>query len=393
MLSKLVAAAVSATVLTMSAAQAQSVSQLGDPANYPPAGFTGQQFVDNNGCVFLRAGFGGTVNWVPRVKANRRPLCDLPPTFGTAIAAAVEAEMAPDPIAAAPVAMAPAPARPVVAAAVPPVMTPGAPRRSMLAQLFGTPYVGDPIPLVPTTPPVRQVVVAAPVVLTPPAIARPSHVNTASLGQAQCFQGASQLETVLLRGGGSAQVCTRGDGTLNGWRSPQYAQGVIGGALTPRMMQGAMLAVATNGIVRTTKALPTPPKGYRLAWKDDRLNPLRGLGTATGQAQQDQVWTRDIPARQTVAAPLAAEPRTIVSTMSAQTGASYVQIGTFGQPGNAEGVRARLTALGLPVSTSKITSKGRVLQVVYAGPFASSAQAQAALATTRNAGFADAILK
>ena len=26
-----------------------------------------------------------------------------------------------------------------------------------------------------------------------------------------------------------------------------------------------------------------------------RLNPLRGVGTANGQAQQDQVWTRKVP--------------------------------------------------------------------------------------------------
>jgi cell division protein FtsN len=73
--------------------------------------------------------------------------------------------------------------------------------------------------------------------------------------------------------------------------------------------------------------------------------------------------------------------------------ASYVQVGTFGQPANAEGARARLTALGLPVSTSQITRSGKALQIVYAGPFASSADARAALTTTRAAGFDDAILR
>ena len=77
----------------------------------------------------------------------------------------------------------------------------------------------------------------------------------------------------------------------------------------------------------------------------------------------------------------------------AQRGAAYVQVGTFGEPANANAVKARLKALGLPVSTSKITRKGKVLQVVYAGPFASAAQAQTALGLARGAGFGDAILK
>lgn len=373
-------AAVAAMVATASLAQ---VAQLGGPANYPPAGFTGQQFVDNDGCVYLRAGFGGVVNWVPRVKANHRPLCDMPPTFGPAVAAAVAADMAPDPLAA-----------PVMAAAPPLVAPPRQP-------LFGKPYPGDPIPLVPVAPRPQVAALVAPVappvaapVLTAPAVAaQPAYATTANSAQAACVQGSPRLETVLLRSGGTALVCTRGDGTLNGWRPPLFAQGVIGGALTPRMMQGATLATTLYTSVQAANAIPTPPKGYRLAWKDDRLNPLRGLGTAAGQAQQDQVWTRDIPAR-LVAVPQVQASSTTVSTMSAPAARmSYVQVGTFGQPANADSVKARLTALGLPVSTARMTAQGRVLQVVYAGPFADLTQARAALNKTRSAGFADAILK
>ena len=395
MVSRFFAPVLAVSLLTASLAQAQ-LTQLRGPANYPPAGFTGQQFVDNDGCVYLRAGFGATVNWVPRVNASHRPLCNFPPTFGTAVASAVAADMAPDPLSAP--AVTATPARPVVAAAaLPPMLPPAQPRRPLFGQLFGQPPVGEPIRLVPLAAalPVvvaQPVVVAAPVVVAQPvATPRPAYQTTSTSGQAQCFAGSPRLETVLLRSGGTALVCTRGDGTLTGWRSPLFAQGVIGGALTPRMMLGATLASAYAAPVRITNAIPAPPKGYRFAWKDDRLNPLRGIGTAAGQAQQDQVWTRDIPAK---LVPQAQAGNTGVSTMSAPAAlASYVQVGTFGLPANAEGAKARLIALGLPVSTSRITSKGQVLQIVYAGPFGSRTAAQAALATTHSAGFSDAILK
>ncbi len=313
MLSKILNTAVLAMVLTCGLAQAQSFAQLGGPVNLPPAGFSGEQFVDNRGCLFLRAGFGDVVNWVPRVNRDHAPLCGYPPTFGAAVIAAVNEDMAPEPVAAA------RPVQVAVPAQVEPVPQPqaAAPRQGTFwAMLFA-----------PSQPRVD--------------------------------------------------------------RQP-----------------AAVLTVAAPVVV--DNSVPKPPKGYKLAWDDDRLNPLRGVGTAQGQAQQDQVWTREVPAQLVVAKPQkAATARVTVSTMSApapqmgrQAGtqavaghASYVQVGTFGQPENAAAVRARLMALGLPVSTARIDRKGKILQVVYAGPFGSAVAAQAALVQARGAGFGDAILK
>ena len=124
----------------------------------------------------------------------------------------------------------------------------------------------------------------------------------------------------------------------------------------------------------------------------------------------DRVWTREVPARQVVvaAAPLVptqvqAQTRTSTKTRPAEAIAetatqaaanpSYVQVGSFAVPANADGAAARLKALGLPVAKAQITSGGKALQVIYAGPFASAAAAAQALSLARGAGFGDAFIR
>lgn len=88
------------------------------PAEQPPRSFSGSQFVDSTGCVFIRAGVEGAVTWVPRVTRDRQQICGYKPTFAPAVAAAP----APVPV--------PAPEVEVIAAApqprVEPVVTPPA---------------------------------------------------------------------------------------------------------------------------------------------------------------------------------------------------------------------------------------------------------------------------
>lgn len=312
MLSKAFAVAACVAVAGFSFAHARTIS---GPASLPPPGFTGEQFVDANGCVFLKASYGGKVTWVPRVDQKHHQLCGYPPTFGPQVQAAAAHDMAPGAPA---MEMAEAPAAPAKPAAPAP----------------------QPQIVVPTPAPHAS---AQPAVQTQVAAARP-----------------------------------------------------VAPAYQPAASNGLSAGVASN-------AVPKPPKGYKLAWKDDRLNPLRGQGTASGQAMQDQLWTRDVPAvlvaerpRQ-AAAPTQRGVQTSVSTMSAPTqpvaSALYVQVGTFGEPGNAAGASARLAAIGLPVASGKLTKGGRALQIVYAGPFGSQAEAQMALIAARGAGFADAFIR
>lgn len=388
MLSKIVFAAVLAVSSGFCVAQAQSLASIGGPAELPPASYDGQQYVDSRGCVFLRAGVGGRVTWAPRLDRSRRVLCGYPSTFGARPAPVAVAEAAPTP--------APAPA---------PVATAGAPLATVASNIPRTAPAAAPVARTAPAAPLRA---PAPVAVAP----APATVvaSTGSSGRRiGCFSNTPVPVRVALRDGGTAVLCTRGDGTLEGARAPLYAPGSGPGASLSAPQLAARgtarpAAVATAGAAQQA-AVPTPPPGYRAAWQDDRLNPNRARGTATGQAMQDRVWTRETPAqlvtqapatqatRGTVTASSKTEPTAPVRQRAASAGGLYVQVGTFGVPSNAAGAGATLQSLGLATARSNITQGGRALTIVLAGPFGSSSEAQAALNAARAAGFGDAFIR
>lgn len=383
------------------------------PAEFPPASYTGLQYVDSNGCVFVRAGIAGIVNWVPRMDRHRQQLCGFQPTFAQApepVAVAVAAPVitVPQPTPApvvAPVSVTPAPA-PAPSVPVPASEpTPSTMTRAELCEgRFGpqpgyiSSRTGQPIDCGPAPAPVAAATPAdrneppsmtlaaacalmqetgrrfmdaatgAPIVCVAPApvaTAMPAPVAAPAPSAAPTCEGFS---------GTSAQYMTSASGgTVRCGPQQQlpysYAPPVQTSAISNRL--GSAVVPASNPPAGTPVSA-TPPEGYVAVWNDGRLNPNRGLPGQNAAAPQDQVSTR------------AASPA---------VAAAYVQVGSFGNPANADAVAAQLSALGYDVRMGRLTSGGTVLRVVLAGPFASQIDLNAALAALRAQGYSDAFVR
>lgn len=354
--------------LAASGVQAKSLRQDTGPAEYPPASYKSDQYVDSKGCVYIRAGYAGQVNWVPRVSRGRDVMCGFKPTF------AQKTAPAPAPKVAKPVPK----AQPKVVAKPAPVATKPAPQK----------VVRKPAPQVITTQPARK---QKPVAVQPQ---KPS---------GNC-PGASEFSQRYINNGSKYPVRCGPQGT-----SP-YNDGAM------RMAPSGMRQVA---------ALPAPkvPAGYKPAWTDGRLNPNRGIGTVYGEIEMQQVWSETVPrvpVAQTKgvkyvyvtpqqAAPVArissksapAQPKVVTkkkkvvakpTAPQAKAKARLIQVGSYSDPRNAQAVVARLQAMGLPVSKSRGAIKGKPVEVIFAGPIGGP-NVNSALGAVRKAGFRDAFVR
>ena len=452
---KIATVALCAAVWIGMPAGAQSLRAVSGPSELPPAGFKSDQYVDSRGCVFIRAGYGGTTAWVPRVGNNRKPICGqrasapivaAAPAPVVAAPAPVIAAVAPARVVVAPAPAIVAPAAPVVVAAQPRVrsavpqasyvparvasVAPVAPARvapapsgRMKVQIVANPAQcpgpisgagerqlsdgrrvvacgaarnGTPVFLLAAP---RTVTAAAPPAVRAVPVVRAA-AAPAPAAPAQC-PGLGHINQLYLVDDGRLVVkCGKGSTYL-----------VVG-----RADLGGVVTRATPAPAPATATAPVIPKGYKLAWNDGRLSTTRGTQSAAGDAAMRLVWSDDTPRRLIdrssgrdvtmdfaflqypyTSAGAQQQGTARLSAMNAPAAATvsgrYVQAGSFGVAANAASAAARLKALGLPVQVSAITRGGKALQIVLAGPFDRADQLAAALATTRASGFSDAIVR
>jgi hypothetical protein len=320
---------------------AQTVSQLGGPAELPPAGYSANQYVDSRGCVFIRAGYGGQETWVPRVTRQRQALCGYQPTGGGGTAT----------IAAAPAITPQTPATPQAPATPRPVTIAVAPTR-----------------------PVQQTVVVRQVPVQPTPAPAPAPVTVTTAAVATRPANCANLPA-------SAGQYMRGDNVRCG---PQ--------ANHPGDLAGGMV-IGSGGASGSYSA----PEGYRTVWTDGRLNSNRGLAYATpqGAAAQGQYWRDTVPltaidlrvvivpdpgpatvtrssstpsnvapatsAPVRVTAPVAAAPVQVSPTDR------YVEVARYTNRSLADQARQQLLRQGMPTSLGMVASSGTL--VVLAGPF------------------------
>ncbi len=246
-----------AVAMTLAFGAAPASAQLAVPAELPPAGFDGVEYVDSAGCVFARIDVGDRVEWVPRVGPDRQQLCGLEPSV--AVADAPTISVAPEPVIEASM---PAP----VATPVPvPATAPRAAVRTVASH--------------PAPPP--PVVSAAPLQLVPVQILLPDTVDSGHVRlAAPCPDPASiaahYLENSIL------PECTTA-------RAP--SPNVVYGTDHPRPRPNH------SPVARLRVDRPSPPPGYATVWTDGRLNPYRGIRTVEGEAQMRMVWTNTVPRR------------------------------------------------------------------------------------------------
>ncbi len=413
-------------------ANTQTLRSDNGPAEQPPASFKGSQYVDSKGCVYIRAGSGAPVSWVPRVNRSRKVFCSPrnKPSLSATQLAAISGQ--PATRVKAPVVKAkPAPKLAKVAVA------PAAPVKKLVVQqppkkvtTFEKPaLVKRPAKkVVKQTRVVRQ---QAPLVITPqPAAPRKSVVqrpvkqtfaqNTGTAGGRFAVRNGPQAvhpADVISQGRVSNTITTANAPRLKSVRgfSAEQRRGFRNLAVRngPQAVHpGDAIRAANAGLVqqqavRSNKQRTPFKNGKDPIHKITVFKSTIGSDvTSRGDAQMEKIWTNTVPRRlitktraKEFVVPAVTKQQDIfrVSSKSsikvpksAKLKARYVQIGTFGDMVNAKKTITWFQKRGQKVSTRAIKRRGKNYRVIFLGPFKSNTQAENAMASAKSAGYRDA---
>lgn len=329
-------------------AAAKSLQEGSSPVNFPPEDFTGGSFVDNDGCIYIRAGVDGSTTWVPRVARNRQLICDREPTFGP-----VEQVEAP----AAPVEEPTVEEAPVEAAAA----EPAAPEAPAAAA-----------PTAQTRPQARQATAApAPAARAPAQAAEPETVAEAPAPAAAPAPAPTQTATV------TAALPPVPEGFKRAWTD---------GRLNPQRgipdTTKRTATISTRGVVS-----PIDGRRYDLAWSNylPRLLFDRNTGMVVGDKFPGMIYPNLDPTR--------AVPQAIISAkspspfMTRTIAKRHIQAATYNDMAKAQAAAQRLANAGLPTRIGKYTKDGEARQVIVVGPFSTNGDVKSALEATVRMGF------
>lgn len=378
------------------------------PAELPPDTFAGRQYIDSTGCAYVRGDDAAQGGWVARLSGDGAPLCGFVPTFPDTVTSATpqveeEAPVAPPGPApaprlgttpradaspfAAPESIDAPPAAPETRLGDAPAL-PTAPAAVGQRQSDAPPASAQPdliAPGIPSDAP-PAVVAAVP----------PAPVDALASDDDAVTTVATPLPKVAPaapRGHAKGSTPRR---TPQGMTMQQACEGRSG--IQPGLVSlrtGLPIDCGTGAATGTAPDLLTGARPTTMAaiCADILATGRRYIRAGTGTEVTCAPTVPDTKAQGQGQAQTAPSGHARTTQAAALTQHRFVQVGAFSNPANAKRSAQRLVALGLPTQQGRMQRDGKELRVVVAGPFDDTAALNAALATVRRGGFADAFTR